>query len=91
MHHHESQNKIEYEYTFFDGKNEIEYPPMSQEDCDIFKKYITGIKSNSSYYDEALFQIISEEADTYFIGDKTAEQVAEIIQNRISILISEQS
>lgn len=33
--------------------------------------------------------IVSEEAEAFFSGDKSAKEVAEIIQNRVSILLSE--
>ena len=35
--------------------------------------------------------IITEEVNAYFAGEKTAEEAADMIQNRVSLLISEQS
>lgn len=35
--------------------------------------------------------IVLEEADAYFAGDKTAEQVAQILESRVKIYLSEQS
>ncbi|MBQ9979641.1 MAG: extracellular solute-binding protein [Oscillospiraceae bacterium] len=42
-------------------------------------------------YDEKLAEIIMEEARGYFSGMKSAEEVASLIQNRVSIYVSEQS
>lgn len=46
----------------------------------------TGI----SYVDEALREIVMEEAAAYFNGDKTAEEVARLIQNRAQLYLDEQ-
>ncbi len=35
--------------------------------------------------------IVADEAQAYFSGDKSAEDVAKVIQNRVSIYLSEQS
>ena len=40
-------------------------------------------------YDEKLNAIISEEAESFFSGQKTLDVVADIIQNRASTYISE--
>lgn len=46
----------------------------------------TGI----SYVDEALREIVMEEAAAYFNGDKTAEEAARLIQNRAQLYLDEQ-
>lgn len=40
-------------------------------------------------YDPEIFAIVKEEAMAYFNGDKTASEVADIIQDRCSIIMSE--
>ena len=35
--------------------------------------------------------IVMEEADAFFHGEKTAEDTAKMIQNRVSILVGERS
>ena len=42
-------------------------------------------------YTSPVIPIVLEEAEAYFAGDKTAEQVAEIIESRVKIYLSEQS
>lgn len=49
-------------------------------------------KANGIYEENpALMEIIWDEAQGYFAGDKTAEQAAQSIQSRVSIYIAEQS
>ena len=40
-------------------------------------------------YDEAMMNIIIEEASAFFSGQKTAEEVAGLIQSRVSIYVAE--
>ena len=42
-------------------------------------------------WDSEVNDIVDEEISAYFAGEKTAKQTAEIIQNRVSIMVSEQS
>ena len=45
--------------------------------------------TTESVYDENLYNIISEEAAYYFGGDKSASEIAGIIQSRVQIYIDE--
>ena len=49
------------------------------------------IKYGLSADEETLRNIISEEAEAFFQGQKTVDEVAEIIQRRVSIYVSENS
>lgn len=40
-------------------------------------------------YDEKMMEIITEETSAYFEGQKTAEETADIIQNRIQVYVNE--
>ena len=42
-------------------------------------------------YNQTLYNILMEEYEAFAAGDKTAEECAEIIQNRVSIYLSENS
>lgn len=52
--------------------------------------YIGNVRITGSY-DYDIFNIIEDEASYYFNGEHTAQQAADMIQNRVSILVSEQS
>lgn len=60
-------------------------PDKAEALYDYFGNVTTAIDSNYS-----IESIISEEADRYFFGDQSAEDVANTIQSRVSIYISEQ-
>jgi ABC-type glycerol-3-phosphate transport system substrate-binding protein len=84
--------KVEYDYTygFYNGDN-IVIDPLTQEEVDFITDYIKSITVVSGSYNYDINSICSEEVQAYFNGEKTAEETAGIIQNRVSILISEQS
>ncbi len=87
----EEGKKQTYKDTYYSYDEEIEIPNLTKEERDYLEEYILNAGTASFMYDEAVYNIINEETDAYFAGNKTAEQTAEIIQNRVSIIISEQS
>jgi hypothetical protein len=60
----------------------------TQTDVDTITALINSATTVSDY-DEQMYNIISEEAGAYFDGSKEAKDVADIIQSRIQIYISE--
>ncbi len=68
----------------------VDLRPLTRDDIDRFKAVIIGSVGNS-YYDEVITQIINEEAQAYYAGEKTAEDVAKIIQSRVSIHLKEKT
>lgn len=57
-------------------------------------QYIRDFITSSTNYREIsspVISIVAEEAEAFFAGDKTAQDVAEIIENRVKIYLSEQS
>ncbi len=65
--------------------------PLTQEERDYFEKLIRSLTTLSPTRSTSLNDIIYEEAEAFFADAKTAEETAEIIQNRAEILVSEQS
>lgn len=59
-------------------------------DDEKLEDYIGNVKISGSF-DYDIFNIIKDEASYYFNGEHTAQQAADMIQNRVSILVSEQS
>jgi ABC-type glycerol-3-phosphate transport system substrate-binding protein len=57
------------------------------------KQFEDLVKSITTLYeeDEAICSIISEEAEAFYAGQKSVEEVANIIQSRVSLYISENS
>ena len=58
---------------------------------DAVKKLIESAEKISGSVDEQLVNIITEESEPFFKGQKTAKDVAGIIQNRIQIYVNENS
>lgn len=87
-----SEGKKEtYDDTYYIGGEEIKIPPLTQEQRDIVENYILSGKVNSYFYNDEINSIIEEQINAFFAGEKTAQETAELIQNRVSILVSEQS
>lgn len=68
---------------------EIEIFALRQEQFNQIMELYDSIDTLSGS-DSIVIQIVDEETEMFFHGDKTAEQVAEIIQNRVSLYVSEQ-
>lgn len=84
----ENGNKVEVEDFWYIGDEEIVIDPMTEEEAEAFTQQLYELK-NVANFDEALFQIIEEEAAAYFAGQKTAQEVSEIIQSRAQIYVNE--
>lgn len=74
------------------GNETITIPNLSKEEREFIKDLIYNSKVNGmTVWDSEVNDIVNEEIRAYFAGEKTAKQTAEIIQNRVSIMVSEQS
>lgn len=77
-------------YTFGDYHFDTHFP--TQEEIDLVLDLIrSGSNTDSSEREAMLRQIVNEEAEAFFRGQKTVDQVAETIQRRASIYVSENS
>ena len=72
------------------GDVEYSIGELTQEQADAFRDYVNNAAVAGSY-DEDIMNIITEEAAAYFAGDKSAAEVADLIQNRVSIYLGETS
>lgn len=84
----ENGNEVEAPDIYYMQEMEIELAPMSAEEAEQLKKEICSITDVYSY-DEDLMQIIEEETAPYFAGQKSAQEVASIIQSRAQIYLNE--
>ena len=84
----ENGNEVESEDYYYLGGVEIPINPMTKEEVENFKKTLYSF--NQVYnYDDNLIQIIEEEAAAFFNGQKSAKDVAAIIQSRVKIYVNE--
>ena len=74
--------------SYYVGNQEIKLRDVTQADIDCINNLIASADSSMSYSEEVL-KIVNEESGAYFAGQKTSKEVAELIQNRVSIYLSE--
>lgn len=84
----ENGQKVEYDETYYINGVEIVIPPMTAEEVQKVEDFIFSI-DQTTVYNEDLTNIITEEAAAYFSGQKSAQEVASIIQSRVSIYVNE--
>lgn len=85
----ETGEKHEYDTTFWAGDKEIKIGDCTDEEIAQIKELINNVTKSQSYYDNGLYDICGEEISAFFNGDKSAEETADIIINRISIYVAE--
>lgn len=76
-------------YDDQDPQKFILYDSFTQEEADRCMEYVRSCVKCSRRYDGDLENIITEELEEYFNSDKSAEETAEMIQNRASVYLSE--
>lgn len=81
------QEKSKYEILAY-GEDPIELSCITEEDAQLYRSIIESIR-RSYGSDPGMIEIIREEAAVYFEKDRDAAGVAEIIQNRVSVYVSE--
>lgn len=81
-------NKVEYEDSFYLNGMEIKMKPLTNEETAAIKEYL-GSVTNVATADEAIYNIIMEEAESFLSGQKSAKDVADIIQSRVRIYVNE--
>ena len=74
--------------TGYIGNTEYPMGELTQEQADAFRAYVDGAGIMGSY-DVDIMEIITDEAGAFFAGDKTAQEVADLIQNRVTIYLGE--
>lgn len=62
--------------------------PFSQKEIDEIRDFIYSIEKRT-YNDGNVLQIVTEEANSFFAGAKSAKETAEIIQNRVQLYLDE--
>ena len=84
----EEGNKEYYDDTYWLNDVEVIIEPMTQEEAAEFTAFLSGLTLVGAY-DQSMIEIVTEEAQAFFEGQKSAQDVADIIQSRIQIYVSE--
>jgi len=87
----ETGEKEYYDDSYWVSDHEVKIDPLTKEEKDYLVNYIKGATKRAGDYDEDVYKIIDDEIEAYFKGEKTAQEAADVIQNRVSILVSEKS
>lgn len=79
---------------YIEGSDGVEYRieqyAMTKEDVDEFWELLNSIDAVQKY-DKDVIDIVLDVSAAYFAGDKSAEECAKLIQNRVSLYMSEQA
>lgn len=82
-------NEIEpYQSSWGYDDFEAEIGPLSEEEVAKVREVIASV-DHLTVYNEQISTIITEESGAYFSGQKSAKDVADIIQNRVSTYVNE--
>lgn len=84
----EEGNKEYYDDMYSVGDESFAFEPLTDAEAEWLYEYISSV-TKPDYYDENLEGIINEEAAAFFEGQKTAAEVADIIQSRAQVYINE--
>lgn len=84
----ENGNEVEYDDFFYLNGVEMIIDPMTKEEVEALKEVLYSFTQLYNY-DENLIQIIEEETAAFFNGQKSAGDVAAIIQSRAQIYVNE--
>lgn len=82
----EEGNKVEYDDSYYMNGEEIILPPLTQEQLDKAIAFIFSV-NKCSYNNNDIRNIINEEMEAYFSGQKTAQEVVQIIQSRAQVYV----
>lgn len=70
-------------------ENAIYFDPFSDIEVEKYSGFVLEAAKHRRRCDFTVFEILDEELTSYFEGERSAEETADIIQNRISIYLSE--
>ncbi|MBE6658955.1 MAG: hypothetical protein E7604_11015 [Ruminococcaceae bacterium] len=75
-------------WTYWIGNQQINIGMMTEEAVARVDAFLESL-SQCYQYDDAMMDIILEEASAFFSGQKSAEEIANLIQSRVSIYVAE--
>ncbi len=84
----ETGEKEEYDDNYYLNGEDIVLPPLTQEQLDEAIEFVFSV-DNSYYWNDSVANIINEEMDGFYTGQKTAQEVAKVIQSRAQVYVDE--
>lgn len=88
----ENGKKVEYNYSYYDmtSNKSVDVEPLTEDEKNKIVDYIMNTTTIVDNFDPEIQNIIMEEAKGFFEGEKSSEEIISNLQNRISLLLSEQ-
>ncbi len=84
----EGFERVMTENPYGDGPGSNTWEPATQEEIDALYDGLCRLRY-SGIYDPVIWNIVAEEAEPYFEGEKTVDEVTDVIQRRASLYVSE--
>ncbi|MDE5569964.1 MAG: hypothetical protein K2I82_04845 [Ruminococcus sp.] len=70
-------------------ENAIYFDPFNDSEVEKYSEFVREAAKHRQRYEFTVWEILDEELTSYFEGERSAEDTADIIQKRVSIYISE--
>ncbi|MDE5746517.1 MAG: extracellular solute-binding protein [Acetatifactor sp.] len=83
----ESGEKQYYDDVWIIDGEEVNVEPFNQDEVDAFCEFIYTV-NRTAYYDDQIYDIIMEEAEAFFAGQKDVQEVANNIQSRAQAFVN---
>ncbi len=84
----ENGNKEYYDDYWTINGEQVVLEPFTQEEVEEICQFIYGV-NRTAYYNEEIRNIIIEDAEAFFSGQRSAQEVAGIIQSRAQVYVNE--
>lgn len=85
---YEDGTKEYYDYTWEVNGESITLDLLTQEEVDEICEFIYTV-DRIAYYNTSIRDIIEEEAEAFFVGQKSVQEVVDIIQSRAQVFVNE--
>lgn len=84
----DGDKKVFYDDSYYVGGEEVIIKPLTEAQCDELLAFASSITNKVGSY-AGILDIINEEAQAYYNGAKSVEDVVKVIQNRVQIYVDE--
>ncbi len=84
----ENGEKVEYDDYFYVNGEEKILPPLSQTQYEELVQFVKSV-NKVTYNNPDILNLVTEDAAAFFSGQKSAEEVAAIMQSRVQIFVDE--
>lgn len=85
----ENGNKVEHDDYIWLGEEKIVMEPATEAEAQKWYDFVLSVDQKANFNYEKAMEIISEDAEGYFSGDRSVEDIMNMIQSRMSIFIGE--